>query len=104
MDFNLWFILAGVLFVVMALSVTALRRLPLTTSILYLAVGVALGSSVAGSVIDAAGARAGYGVPAVSGAVAAVVGFLGYRRLSRPAPRRGGTVGQHSEREQRHVA
>jgi MFS family permease len=69
-----------------------------------LAVGVALGSSVAGSVIDAAGARAGYGVPAVSGAVAAVVGFLGYRRLSRPAPRRGGTVGQHSEREQRHMA
>ncbi|GHA83841.1 MFS transporter [Streptomyces thermoviolaceus subsp. thermoviolaceus] len=69
-----------------------------------LAVGVALGSSVAGSVIDAAGARAGYGVPAVAGAVAAVVGFLGYRRLSRPAPRRGGTVGQHSEREQRHVA
>lgn len=69
-----------------------------------LAVGVALGSSVAGSVIDAAGARAGYGVPAVAGAVAAVVGFLGYRRLSRPAPRRGGTVGQHSERQQRHVA
>jgi MFS family permease len=69
-----------------------------------LAVGVALGSSVAGSVIDAAGARAGYGVPAVSGAVAVVVGFLGYRRLSRPAPGRGGTVGQHSEREQRHVA
>jgi MFS family permease len=69
-----------------------------------LAVGVALGSSVAGSVIDAAGARAGYGVPAVSGAVAVVVGFLGYRRLGRPAPGRGGTVGQHSEREQRHVA
>ncbi|NUR00361.1 MAG: MFS transporter [Streptomyces sp.] len=69
-----------------------------------LAVGVALGSSVAGWVIDAAGARAGYGVPAVSGAVAVTVGFLGYRRLSRPAPRRGGTVEQHSEREERHVA
>ncbi|MFC4500169.1 MULTISPECIES: MFS transporter [Streptomyces] len=69
-----------------------------------LAVGVALGSSVAGWVIDAAGARAGYGVPAVAGAVAAVVGFLGYRRLSRPAPGRGGTVEQHSEREERHVA
>ncbi|WP_210589082.1 MFS transporter [Streptomyces sp. GESEQ-35] len=69
-----------------------------------LAVGVALGSSVAGWVIDAAGARAGYGVPAVSGAVAAAVGFLGYRRLTRPAPRRGGTVEQHSEREKRHVA
>ncbi|MEV0636499.1 MFS transporter [Streptomyces sp. NPDC050619] len=69
-----------------------------------LAVGVALGSSVAGWVIDAAGARAGYGVPAVSGAVAVAVGFLGYRRLSRPAPRRGGTVEQHSEPEERHVA
>ncbi|MFG2129658.1 MFS transporter [Streptomyces sp. NPDC048751] len=69
-----------------------------------LAVGVALGSSMAGWVIDAAGARAGYGVPAVSGAVAVAVGFLGYRRLSRPAPRRGGTVEQHSERQERHVA
>ena len=69
-----------------------------------LAVGVALGSSVAGWVIDAAGARAGYGVPAVSGAVAVAVGFLGYRRLSKPAPRRGGTVEQHDEREERHVA
>jgi MFS family permease len=69
-----------------------------------LAVGVALGSSAAGWVIDAAGARAGYGVPAVSGAVAAVVGFLGFRRLSRPAPGRGGTVEQHDERQERHVA
>ncbi|MFF5139032.1 MFS transporter [Streptomyces sp. NPDC013157] len=69
-----------------------------------LAVGVALGSSVAGWVIDAAGARAGYGVPAVSGAVAVAVGFLGYRRLSRPVTGRGGTVEQYSEREERHVA
>ncbi|MGI5378779.1 MFS transporter [Streptomyces sp. CA-251387] len=69
-----------------------------------LAVGVALGSSAAGWVIDAAGADAGYGVPAVAGAVAVAVGFLGYRRLSRPAPRRGGTVEQHSERQERHVA
>ncbi|SMF76853.1 MFS transporter [Streptomyces sp. Amel2xC10] len=69
-----------------------------------LAVGVALGSSIAGWVIDAAGARAGYGVPAVAGAVAVAVGFLGYRRLVRPAPGRGGTVEQHSEREERHVA
>ncbi|MGW7524549.1 MFS transporter [Streptomyces sp. NPDC054783] len=69
-----------------------------------LAVGVALGSSVAGSVIDTAGARAGYGVPAVSGAVAVAVGFLGYRRLRRPAAGRGGTVEQHSEREERHLA
>ncbi|MFF4396158.1 MFS transporter [Streptomyces sp. NPDC001480] len=69
-----------------------------------LAVGVALGSSAAGWVIDAAGAHAGYGVPAVSGAVAVAVGFLGYRRLSRPAPGRGGTLEHHSEREERHVA
>ncbi|MET7687130.1 MFS transporter [Streptomyces sp. NPDC005483] len=69
-----------------------------------LAVGVALGSSVAGWVIDAAGARAGYGVPAVAGAVAVAVGFLGYRRLKRPAPRRGGSVEHGSEREERHVA
>ncbi|MEU2773935.1 MFS transporter [Streptomyces sp. NPDC007162] len=69
-----------------------------------LAVGVALGSSVAGWVIDAAGARAGYGVPAVSGAVAVAVGFLGYRRLNRPVTRRGGTVEQYSERQERHVA
>ncbi len=69
-----------------------------------LAAGVTAGSSVAGRVIDAAGARAGYGVPAVAGAVAVAVGFLGYRRLKRPAPGRGGSVGQHSEREERHVA
>ncbi|MFG2124353.1 MFS transporter [Streptomyces sp. NPDC048710] len=69
-----------------------------------LAVGVALGSSVAGWVIDAAGARAGYGVPVVSGAVAVAVGFLGYRRLRRPAAGRGGTVEHHSEREERHLA
>lgn len=69
-----------------------------------LAVGVALGSSAAGWVIDAAGARAGYGVPAVSGAVAVAVGFLGYRRLRRPAAGRGGTVEHDSEREERHLA
>ncbi|MGQ4387094.1 MFS transporter [Streptomyces sp. SAS_270] len=69
-----------------------------------LAVGVALGSSVAGWVIDSAGAKAGYTVPAVSGAVAVAVGFLGYRRLNRPVPQRGGTHEQHSEREERNVA
>ncbi|UFR01800.1 MFS transporter [Streptomyces sp. Go40/10] len=69
-----------------------------------LAVGIAVGSSVAGWVIDAAGPRAGYGVPAVSGAVAVAAGFLGYRRLRRPAAGRGGTVEQHSEREERHLA
>lgn len=72
-----------------------------------LAVGIALGSSVSGTVIDAAGAKAGYGVPAVAGTVAVAVGFLGYRRLHRPAAQWGGTLEQHSERdehEKRHVA
>ncbi|MFJ9032283.1 MFS transporter [Streptomyces sp. NPDC102274] len=55
-----------------------------------LAVGVALGSSAAGWVVDAAGAEAGYGVPVAAGAVAAVVAFLGYRRLRGPVPSRGG--------------
>ncbi|MFE2941730.1 MFS transporter [Streptomyces sp. NPDC059255] len=55
-----------------------------------LAVGVALGSSAAGWVVDAAGARAGYRVPVVAGAVAAAVAFLGYRRLREPVRRRGG--------------
>ncbi|WP_282797119.1 MFS transporter [Streptomyces sp. CC224B] len=58
-----------------------------------LAVGIALGSSAAGWVIDAAGPSAGYGVPGVAGALAAVVGLLGYRRLKQPAPRREGTHG-----------
>ena len=53
---------------------------------------------------DAAGAKAGYVVPAASGAVAVAVGFLGYRRLRRPAPRRGGPHEHHSDREERHVA
>ncbi|MFI1211433.1 MFS transporter [Streptomyces sp. NPDC020802] len=69
-----------------------------------LAVGVALGSSLSGWVIDTAGARAGYGVPVAAGAVAVAVGFLGYRRLSRPVPQRGGTHEEHSEREERHLA
>lgn len=55
-----------------------------------LAVGVALGSSAAGWVVDAAGADAGYVVPAAAGAVAAGVAFLGYRRLRRPVPTREG--------------
>ncbi|MEV7233808.1 MFS transporter [Streptomyces sp. NPDC051020] len=56
-----------------------------------LAVGVALGSSAAGWVVDASGAKAGYAVPVVAGALAAAVAFLGYRRLAKPVPtgRRG---------------
>ncbi|UQA92639.1 MFS transporter [Streptomyces halobius] len=50
-----------------------------------LAVGVALGSSAAGSVVDAAGAGRGYLVPLAAGALAALVAVAGYRRL-RPRP------------------
>ncbi|GAA3708292.1 MFS transporter [Streptomyces tremellae] len=59
-----------------------------------LSVGVALGSSAAGWVVDAAGARAGYAVPGAAGAAAAVVALLGHRRLSRPA-----TVSRRKGRE-----
>ena len=43
-----WYIIAGVLLVAMALAGTLLKRLPLTTSLLYLLVGVALGPWGAG--------------------------------------------------------
>ncbi|MDX3538047.1 MFS transporter [Streptomyces sp. MB09-01] len=50
-----------------------------------LAVGIALGSSVTGWVVDAAGARTGYVVSISAGVAAAAVAFAGYRRLTRPA-------------------
>ncbi|MEU9005733.1 MFS transporter [Streptomyces sp. NPDC048551] len=50
-----------------------------------LAVGVAVGSSVTGLVIDAAGAQRGYVVSVAAGTAAAAVAFAGYRRLTRPA-------------------
>lgn len=76
-----------------------------------LAVGVALGSSAAGWVVDASGAEAGYVVPVVSGALAVAVAVLGLRRLRRPAPTREGqleqvddaAVGEHRDGEQ-HMA
>lgn len=43
MIFNVWFVIVGALFIVMALSSTLLRHLPVTTSLLYLAVGITLG-------------------------------------------------------------
>ena len=46
--FNVWYVVAGVLLVVMAVGGSVLKRLPLTTSILYLAVGFALGQHGAG--------------------------------------------------------
>ncbi|MEU3691895.1 MFS transporter [Streptomyces narbonensis] len=73
-----------------------------------LAIGVALGSSAAGWVVDASGAEAAYVVPVVSGALAVAVGLLGHRRLRRPAPNREGKrerddnsgVGEHQDGEQ----
>ncbi|MEE1751618.1 MFS transporter [Streptomyces sp. SP18CS02] len=63
-----------------------------------LAVGVSLGSSVAGWVVDAHGAAAGYAVPGVAGVFAAAVAFLGYRRLRRPVPTGEGQREQDSHR------
>ena len=48
MTVTLGFVVAGALLITMALSGSVLRRLPLTTSMLYLAVGFALGSHGAG--------------------------------------------------------
>ncbi|MEV6326767.1 MFS transporter [Streptomyces sp. NPDC051909] len=59
-----------------------------------LAIGVALGSSAAGWVVDASGAESGYVVPVLSGALAVVVALLGHRRLRRPAPTREGQLDQ----------
>ena len=44
--FTFWFLIIGALFVVMALTGTTLKRLPLTTAIIYMAVGFVLGTSV----------------------------------------------------------
>ncbi|GAA3376590.1 MFS transporter [Streptomyces sannanensis] len=57
-----------------------------------LAVGIALGSSAAGWVVDASGAQAGYAVAAGAGVLAAVVALLGHRRLRRPVPEREGAT------------
>ncbi|MGW0549840.1 MFS transporter [Streptomyces altiplanensis] len=70
-----------------------------------LAVGIALGSSAAGWVVDAAGAESGYAVPVAAGALAAVVAFLGFRRLRRPAQKRGGYGADgHHIQDGEHVA
>src|SRR5688500_19911089 len=45
---TMWFIVAGVLLVGMALAASALRRAPLTASMFYLGAGVALGPAGAG--------------------------------------------------------
>src|SRR5687767_4650904 len=48
MGFTIWYIIGGVLLIGLALAGTLLKRLPLTTSLLYLLVGAALGPWGAG--------------------------------------------------------
>ena len=48
MEHVIWFVLAGALFISMALAGSAISRLPLTTAMLYLVVGVLLGPYGAG--------------------------------------------------------
>jgi NhaP-type Na+/H+ or K+/H+ antiporter len=50
MQFNLWFVIAGALLIGMALAHTLVKRLPLTTSFLYLLAGIALGPSWLGMI------------------------------------------------------
>ena len=45
---TMWFIVAGVLLIGMALAGSALRRVPLTASMFYLGAGAALGPAGAG--------------------------------------------------------
>lgn len=48
MEHVIWFVVAGLLFISMALAGSAVARLPLTTAILYLGTGVVLGPHAAG--------------------------------------------------------
>ncbi|MCH0542263.1 MFS transporter [Streptomyces sp. MUM 203J] len=64
-----------------------------------LAVGISLGSSVAGWVVDAHGAAAAYAVPGLAGVLAALIAFLGYSRLRRPVPMREGQREQQDPEE-----
>jgi sodium/hydrogen antiporter len=43
MEATLWYVIVGAVFVVMALSSSLLRRLPLSTALLYLVIGVGIG-------------------------------------------------------------
>ena len=43
MDFTLWFVVVGLIFVLMALAVTVVKRLPLSTAMLYMLVGFGIG-------------------------------------------------------------
>ncbi|OKK22761.1 MFS transporter [Streptomyces sp. CB00455] len=81
--------IAPTMITTMALIEAHVPRAKLTEGMTWistgLAVGVAIGSSVTGLVIDAAGAQRGYVVSISAGTAAAAVAFAGYRRLTRPA-------------------
>ncbi|MFD9453325.1 MFS transporter [Streptomyces sp. NPDC059985] len=81
--------IAPTMITTMALIEAHVPRAKLTEGMTWistgLAVGVAVGSSVTGLVIDAAGAQRGYVVSITAGTAAAAVAFAGYRRLTRPA-------------------
>jgi MFS family permease len=62
-----------------------------------LAVGVALGSSAGGWVVDASGASAGYLVTVASAALAVATAFLGARRLHAAPEREAGQHGHDAE-------
>ncbi|GLX21412.1 MULTISPECIES: MFS transporter [Streptomyces] len=106
--------IAPTMITTMALIEAHVPRAKLTEGMTWistgLAVGVAVGSSVTGLVIDAAGAQRGFVVSISSGVAAAAVAFAGYRRLTRPAqgeePASDGDVGDSSSSEERtgHVA
>lgn len=59
MRFILWYVITGLLLVAMALSDSLLRRLPLTTAVLYLLVGLGLGPLALGLIVLDPVARAG---------------------------------------------
>ncbi|MGE5523541.1 MAG: cation:proton antiporter [Rhodospirillaceae bacterium] len=50
MSFALWCVVAGAVLIFMALASSVLERLPLSTSMLYLALGAVLGSSLVGAI------------------------------------------------------
>jgi len=67
-----------------------------------LAFGVAVGASLAGSVIDASGARAAFAVPGFAAAGAVAVAVLGYRRLRQPAPQQLELEGSRTDEHDQH--
>lgn len=81
--------IAPTMITTMALIEAHVPRAKLTEGMTWistgLAVGVAIGSSVTGLVIDAAGAQRGFVVSISAGVAAAAVAFAGYRRLTKPA-------------------